>query len=107
MTIKESKKEERAIDKAVEDTFPASDPPAWSGVHQKPGASQGNGNDERSQRRAGEEAGGGESSQESAERRARGDKPAGTHEGGAAKPTDNTYEEVGVKRGDGHRETDG
>lgn len=67
---------------------------------------QGTGTDERSQRRAGEAAAGGESSQESAERRARGDKPAGTHEKGEARPTDNTYEEVGVKRGDGQRETD-
>jgi hypothetical protein len=107
MTIKETKQEERAIDQAVENTFPASDPPAFSGVHEKPQEPEGDGSDERAQRRAGEAAGGGESSQASAEKRARGDKPAGTHEGGAAQPADNTYEEIGVKRGDGQRETDG
>jgi hypothetical protein len=61
--------------------------------------------DERTQRRAGEAQHGGESSQRTAERYASGEKPAGTHEGGAAVPREDPYEKTGLKRpaGDGKR----
>jgi hypothetical protein len=53
--------------------------------------------DERTGRRAHEEASGGESSQESAKKYAEGEKPTGTHGKGPAGPHSNTYEELGEK----------